>query len=383
MDVYSLSLIKLGCGNNLIGYYMYHGGTNKIGKLSTLNEYHCREWTKDCRIISYDFQAPLSEFGEARPHYGMLNMLHMFAADFGEVLAPMEYVSARVKPTKYDTSTLRCSIRTNGKSGFVFINHYQRLTKLENIENAVIDTGEVVFPPINIMGDICFFMPFNMDMSGTSLEYATAQPLCKFGNTYFFAEISGISPEYKFADGEILTPCAGIDSVFIKNNIKIVTLPYNDAIYTRKLNNNVYIGINCNLYEDNGKICCIENGSYAYYKWTGEKFEMHENKCEFKNAVLSMETTNTLPFELNPEYERELHINGKRALKYAKLTVSSDKGFVEIHEIFDAAQIYADSRLVADEFYFGEPMRIPSSLLYGKECYLIMSEIKNDFYREF
>lgn len=38
MDTYTLSLVKLGDGNNLIGYYMYHGGTNKIGKLSTLNE---------------------------------------------------------------------------------------------------------------------------------------------------------------------------------------------------------------------------------------------------------------------------------------------------------------------------------------------------------
>lgn len=37
MDIYALSLVKLGCGNNLIGYYMCHGGTNKLGKLSTFN----------------------------------------------------------------------------------------------------------------------------------------------------------------------------------------------------------------------------------------------------------------------------------------------------------------------------------------------------------
>ena len=38
MDAYALSLVKLGCGNNLIGYYMYHGGTNPIGRDSTLQE---------------------------------------------------------------------------------------------------------------------------------------------------------------------------------------------------------------------------------------------------------------------------------------------------------------------------------------------------------
>lgn len=27
-DAYSLAIIKLGSGSNLLGYYMYHGGTN-------------------------------------------------------------------------------------------------------------------------------------------------------------------------------------------------------------------------------------------------------------------------------------------------------------------------------------------------------------------
>lgn len=38
MDAYALSLVKLGSGNNLIGYYMYHGGTNPVGRLSTMQE---------------------------------------------------------------------------------------------------------------------------------------------------------------------------------------------------------------------------------------------------------------------------------------------------------------------------------------------------------
>lgn len=383
MDAYSLSLIKLGSGNNLIGYYMYHGGSNKIGKLSTLNEYHCRQWTKDCLTISYDFQAPLSEYGEARKHYGMLNMLHMFVADFGERLATMEYVSAQIKPTRYDTSTLRYSMRTDGESGFVFVSHYQRLTKLSDIHDAVIDTGIVKFPAIDVVGDVCFFMPFNMDLSGVKLEYATVQPLCKVGKTYFFTEISGIIPEYKFADGEVFKPSAGVDYAFSKDGIKIVTLTYNEACYARKLNSELYIGMDCNIYEDNGEIVCIEDGNFSYWRWTETAFEKHEIKREFKNAVLKMNDMENAPFELNPEYSRELHLNGERALTWKKLSVSSDKGFVEINEVCDTAQIYANGVLVADEFYYGVPWRIPASLLYGKECYLVMSEIRDDFYREF
>ena len=37
MDAYAMSLVAWP-GNNLVGYYMYHGGINKIGKLTTLQE---------------------------------------------------------------------------------------------------------------------------------------------------------------------------------------------------------------------------------------------------------------------------------------------------------------------------------------------------------
>lgn len=37
-DAYSMALVKLGSGSNLLGYYMYHGGTNPEGRLHTLNE---------------------------------------------------------------------------------------------------------------------------------------------------------------------------------------------------------------------------------------------------------------------------------------------------------------------------------------------------------
>ena len=32
MDIYALSLVELGSGNNWLGYYMYHGGSNALGR---------------------------------------------------------------------------------------------------------------------------------------------------------------------------------------------------------------------------------------------------------------------------------------------------------------------------------------------------------------
>ena len=49
---------------------------------------------------------------------------------------------------------------------------------------------------------------------------------------------------------------------------------------------------------------------------------------------------------------------------------------------YDVAQIYADGQLVADNFYTGVDWRVPASLLFGRECYLVMSEQRDDFYRE-
>ena len=58
-------------------------------------------------------------------------------------------------------------------------------------------------------------------------------------------------------------------------------------------------------------------------------------------------------------------------------------GFAEIDYVGDVAQIYADGELVADDYYYGKTWRVPCKLLYGKECYMVISEMKDDFYKEF
>lgn len=54
-----------------------------------------------------------------------------------------------------------------------------------------------------------------------------------------------------------------------------------------------------------------------------------------------------------------------------------------IEDACDVSQIYANGELIADNYYYGKPWRVPAALLSGKECYLVMSEMKDDFYREF
>ena len=365
MDIYAVSLVKLGDGNNLVGYYMYHGGTNKIGELSTFNETKATGYPNDYPILSYDFQAPLSEYGEVREQYGLLNMLHMFVNDFGEEFAPMIAVDSGNTVAADDTNSLRYGMRTNGKSGFVFVNHYQRLTELADIENAVISAGNVEFPPIDVKGEVSFFMPFNMKMGDSVLEYATAQPLCKCGETYFFAEIPNIKAEYKFSKG----------------SANIVTVPFENAKYMRKLNGTVYIGGGCNLYEENGQIHSVEDGEYICQKWNGSEFETLKIGQSAKQSNVEITGVENAPFE--PKYKEELCIGGERELTWKKINVDGRYGFAEIDYVGDVAQIYADGELVADDYYYGKTWRVPCKLLYGKECYMVISEMKDDFYKEF
>ena len=365
MDIYAVSLVKLGDGNNLVGYYMYHGGTNKIGELSTFNETKATGYPNDYPILSYDFQAPLSEYGEVREQYGLLNMLHMFVNDFGEEFAPMIAVDSANSVVADDTNSLRYGMRTNGKSGFVFVNHYQRLTELADIENAVISAENVEFPPIDVKGEVSFFMPFNMKMGDSVLEYATAQPLCKCGETYFFAEIPNIKAEYKFSKG----------------SANIVTVPFENAKYMRKLNGTVYIGGGCNLYEENGQIHSVEDGEYICQKWNGSEFETLTIVQSAKQSNVEITGVENAPFE--PKYKEELCIGGERKLTWKKIYVDGGYGFAEIDYVGDVAQIYADGELVADDYYYGKTWRVPCKLLYGKECYMVISEMKDDFYKEF
>ncbi len=365
MDIYAVSLVKLGDGNNLVGYYMYHGGTNKIGELSTFNETKATGYPNDYPILSYDFQAPLSEYGEVREQYGLLNMLHMFVNDFGEEFAPMIAVDSANSVAADDTNSLRYGMRTNGKSGFVFVNHYQRLTELADIENAVISAGNVEFTPIDVKGEVSFFMPFNMKMGDSVLEYATAQPLCKCDDTYFFAEIPNIKAEYKFSKG----------------SANIVTVPFENAKYMRKLNGTVYICGGCNLYEENGQIYSVEDGEYICQKWNGSEFETLTIVQSAKQSNVEITGVENAPFE--PKYKEELCIGGERELTWKKINVDGRYGFAEIDYVGDVAQIYADGELVADDYYYGKTWRVPCKLLYGKECYMVISEMKDDFYKEF
>ncbi len=208
-DIASMALTALGSGVNLVGYYMFHGGTNPDGKLTTLQESQATDYPNDVPVKSYDFQAPLGEFGQMNRTFRELKVLHQFMHDFGADLAPMSAVLPDVVPSgPRDTTTLRVSARTAGDHGFLFFNNYLRNYPLPEQRDVQIrlklPSETIVVPgePITIPTQSWCVWPVNMDMHGALLKYATAQPLARMsdvnGSYYFFTASPNGNAEFVF-----------------------------------------------------------------------------------------------------------------------------------------------------------------------------------------
>ncbi len=218
-DIESTTLIKVAAGSTLPGYYMYHGGTNPDGRLTTLMEAQNTAGTNnnDLPTKTYDFQAPLGEFGQIRPHYHTQRRLHLFLRDFGPALAAMATTLPDARPSgKDDVTTLRWAARSDGHTGFVFVNNYERLKTLPEKSGVqfslkLADGSALTFPntPITVPADMTFFWPFNFDLGrGVNLTWATAQPICAIDDgdvrTVFFAETAGVPAQFSI-DGTAQT----------------------------------------------------------------------------------------------------------------------------------------------------------------------------------
>jgi hypothetical protein len=208
-DVAAQPLVKIGSGANSAGYYMFHGGSDLIGKLTTLQETQATNYPNDLPPINYDFQAPLGQFGQIRPSYRALRMLHTFLADFGGDLAPMATFFPKPTPQSIDdTQTLRWAVRSDGHRGFVFINNYERGNAMADHPQTqftvrLADGSDQVIPanPVDIPSGSYMIWPFNLDLNGVRLRSASAQLLCRIDGdvpTYVFFALPGVEPQFDF-----------------------------------------------------------------------------------------------------------------------------------------------------------------------------------------
>ena len=315
-DAYAMAVVKLGSGSNLLGYYMYHGGTNPDGKLNTLNETQRTPTTNynDMPVKTYDFQAPLNEFGQKNPHYYLLRKLHLFMQDYGETLAEMEAVfPCEQEIPQGDDSHLRWSYRQKNGSGFIFINNYERLKNLSDKKNVQLEACGIRLPNLTIpAGTSCIF-PVNVD----GIRYATAQIVARRNGNIYLEQIKGI-PTVIAVDGKVL------------KNVKVKGL-------AKPVYKNIYLIDS----ETAGRLFLDDDAPYT----KGEEVAFH--KIQEPGAVRTI-TIGSQKVAEEPEDK-----DFEQAAVYTIDIPQQRDGLLCINYYGDVARLYDGDRLLDDNFYNG------------------------------
>ena len=207
-DIAAMLPVQLGSGVNLYGYYMFQGGANPPGKLTTLQESQLTGYPTDVNVESYDFQAPLSEFGEEREVFRRIKPVHQFLHAFGPALAPMVVRRPSVVPRgPADTSVVRVSARTLGDSGFVFVGNYVRNYHMPARPGFQVtlrlpdETLAIPSAPVTVPSGAYFIWPVNLGIGGARLKYATAQLVTRLDGavpTWVFEDVFRMRTELAF-----------------------------------------------------------------------------------------------------------------------------------------------------------------------------------------
>lgn len=344
-DISAMTLAKMGSGVNLLGYYMYHGGSNPKGKLTSLQESRATGYLNDYQEINYDFQAAIRQYGQVSDTGLELKLWATFIKDFGSEFCEMPaHIPADnpLYPTNH--SDLRYSFRHNSHSGYLFVNNYQKnynMAAHDNVEIRLeLEHETLEFPRFSVQNRDFFFYPFNMNLGEAILKVATATPLCKIeqdGTYYFF-----------YTDHEAKYQIQGdLD----KN--KIITLTREEALHAWKVRiDKEYLiisdavileqkeGISCRYHKD------LELKVYPAFDTAPKDFTEVERTDSYGiyhynvrlNEEVTIEVHNLAEgiVELELSYPEEMH-NAILSFAYEG----------------DQAKLYVGDEVIADHFFFG------------------------------
>ncbi|MEJ6980082.1 beta-galactosidase [Pedobacter sp. P351] len=380
----------LGSGANGIGYYMYHGGSTPHN-----GSYYFSDEAYGLPKVSYDFQAPIGEFGQVREGYQRLKLLHFFLNDFGDRLAPMKTIlpanAASLKPE--NVTDLRYAVRGNGTSGFLFVNNFQDdtiMTVKKGLRFSIKTSAGLVNIPasgsFDLQRDENVIFPFNFDLEGINLHYATAQLLTKGDDVaapyYVFFSPAGIKPEFSFngsgfsvkalhlatvKDNQTnkLVTCTGDRAEFLltkgNKSLRVLVLTKETALkaYQITLKGQRKLVFSDNVViPDNGSITLLSKGNN---KFNFEVFPKLTSKVSASDGVLS---TGALKNNSYSSYSVSVPAKAfpvqmttfgqkKFAIKLPEIVWGLNDYFLNIDYTGDTGMGFIDSELVTDEFFKG------------------------------
>lgn len=372
---------RLGIGAGCIGYYVYHGGTNPEGKLSTLQESKATMYPNDVPVKSYDFQAAIRESGRIDEKYHYLKIMHHFMHDFGEILGPTIAILPDHSPeSNEDFKDARISLRTDGKAGFLFVNNHVRCYPQPNRYNVqvAVEIGdkEILVPnkPVMVPSGAYFVWPVSMAFDDATLLYSTAQPLMVLENdnekTYIFKQTITEAPEYLFdaktieGDESQFNVTPGLNSLLeVKSKsgkkIRIITLTHAQALqaYKYTFNKQEHLVIcDANLAFEKNHIALFSSSESPIktcimpsLKLKGESLVQQPSEGSFDMYTVKPQVKEHATPQFESIGENEWKIVTGDLPNRSRLKISY-KGNI--------AELYIGDRLVYDNFYNGEPFEV-------------------------
>jgi len=400
----------LGSGANGIGYYMFHGGTTLKGKRTNYLSEEALSYPK----LSYDFQAPLGEYGEARESYHRLRTLHYFMQSFGANLAPMAvvHVDDTGQAVSDDKENLHFSARSNGSSAFVFVNNFQDHAKLSAAAGVAfrikLDDGQVRIPhagTIDVVAGENLIFPVNLDLSGITLVSATAQPLTKLAtedlDRFVFVSAESAPSEFIFGreDKLKISEASACEATEGSEVLRVECRPTNRASFVVEDHEGAKVEIILLSRLESRNAWVIELGGQARLAiseamplvLSNERVQFIHKSSEERVTIIpavggrfssigpgsvvagpdSGAAATVLQIkhdEFVPEFSASLATPKKLTVD---ITGDVPQGvidlFLEVDFVADTVMAFMGNDLIADTFYIGEPWRIGLKRFFGDD----------------
>jgi beta-galactosidase len=308
----------VGSGTNGLGFYMYHGGTTPSVGNFFLSE------GSGLNNKSYDYQAPIGEFGNVSSGYYSLKFMNYFLKCYGNDLAPLYPVlpSTNDSIKASDNNTLRYTVRSDGSKGYVFMHNFQDHLEMHDLKelkiNVATKDGVIQFPEsgtFTLKSGSSAVFPFNVAYDGVAIRMATVQPFCRFSNNNksynVMVSVDGIIPEIVLKgkvdvkgigiktflrNGNTVIRCAANEvNEFQINGVSFLILPEDkakQAYLVGKTNEEKLIISNALVLDNDSKITFVsenqEKIDFAVYPATNllssDEGIITKNKIPFKNA---------------------------------------------------------------------------------------------------
>ena len=377
-EILSLAICKVGSGSNMPGYYMYHGGTNPSSPLHSMGEMQNSKATNynDVPYLSYDFQCPLGEVGQVNTlAFHRTRLFHMLLSTWGDKLSGWDPVF----PFEGDGGgRLRWTVRTDGHQGFLFVNNFQRMKNLGDKHGVQfrltdVDGKETVFPGMDVKDGMSFVLPFNLRLTdGRVINYATAQPVTVDDGRILFLALDGIDPvvcidgvEYRPKLNKTVPTGNGNGSVEVMSYAKairqyVVDRPARRLIELRKPHDVVY---------------SLDDKIYSEYWQVNKELKPLPVRPTDGLRTIQMGRQKVAEMPVEADFSKAAVWTLPAATRYS----NPQDLFLRISYKGDVARVYADGRLVEDNFWNGKPFYVRVSDIVGRKVEIKILPLGKDY----